>query len=212
MRTQINLLLFVGATLLILSGCRSVEHVPYHSTASIPYDTRSSMTQMELITGDEDMASERDYVVLAAVDNAEIGYVLITPFTGPSAGSYSFDNAGISRGVPVADANVDALVDAVQRANDHWTDAEQEEKGTFVEFVHAPQQDVRRISEDVEEWFSALRFTFSATPDGPSARILLGDSPGTGLQSVVRFTDREEIEDFQEVLVQAQRRAAEMSR
>ncbi|MES3630700.1 MAG: hypothetical protein PPP56_11105 [Longimonas sp.] len=212
MRLQINIIMLVAAVLLVLSGCRSVDHVPYHSTASIPYETTSSITQMELIIGDEDMASDRDYVVFAAVDNMEVGYVLVAPHMGPASASYSLGHAVIPRAVPIADRNVDALVDAAQRANDHWSDADQEGKGTFVEFMHAPQQDILRISEDVEEWRPALRFTFSATPDGPSARILLGDTSTSDLQSVVRFTDREQIEDFRDVLVRAQDRATEMSR
>jgi hypothetical protein len=167
---------------------------------------------MELVVGDEDMAAERDYVVLAAVDNAEMEYVLIAPYTGSANTSYTLDNAGISRAVPIGGQNADALADAVQRANDHWSNADQEGKGTFVEFMHAPQQDILRISEDVEEWRPALRFTFSATPDGPSARILLGDTSASDLQSVVRFTEREQVEDFRDVLVRAQDRATEMSR
>lgn len=70
----------------------------------------------------------------------------------------------------------------------------------------APEQDVRRVSENVVQWQAALRFTFSHTPDGPSAVMLLGDSPDSGLQYVIEFDDREQIEDFRSLVVEAGRR------
>lgn len=43
------------------------------------------------------------------------------------------------------------------------------------------------------------------TPEGPSAHLLLGDSPSSKLQAVIKLQDREDVQDFRSVLLQAQK-------
>lgn len=75
-------------------------------------------------------------------------------------------------------------------------------KGTFYEFLHAPEQNVDRASENVDEWSASVKFTATNAPtesggafssNDPSARLVLGDSPKEALQYVVEFDEREEV-------------------
>lgn len=202
MKTRYRYLLLYAVVLsvAILSGCKT-QHVAYHSTADIPYYTDATNTQMTLVVGDEDAAEDRDYVVFVATDDQSTPYVLLAPYTGNSSSAgYSFANANLTRAVPLRDENLDTLIDAARRASGHWSQDDTQGEGTFVEFVHAPEQDIRRVSENVIEWNSAIRFTFSHVPDGSSARMVLGDSPDEQLQYVVEFKEQEEVVDFQDVL------------
>lgn len=62
------------------------------------------------------------------------------------------------------------------------------------------------MSENVVRWHAATKFTASHTPDGPTGRLLLGDSPKEALQYVVEFDSREGVADFREVLQEARDR------
>lgn len=208
---RFSILTPVALFAVLLVGCQT-QHVAYHSTADVPYVTNTTNTQMELVGGDDEMAEEREYVVFAAVDGQDLGYVLLAPYTGSSSGAgYSFANANLARAVPLQRENIESLVSALQRTSSAWSQAEVDGEGTFVEVMHAPEQDVRRVSENVVEWRPAFRFTFSGTPDGPSARMLLGDAPEEHLQYVIEFDEREQISDFRNVLEAARDRAVQMS-
>jgi len=208
--TRFSILTPIALFAVLLAGCQT-QHVAYHSTADIPYVTNATNTQMELVGGDDEMADEREYVVFAAVDGQDMGYVLLAPYTGSSSGAgYSFANANLARAVPLQRDNIESLVSALQRTSNMWSQAEVDGEGTFVEVMHAPEQDVRRVSENVVEWRPALRFTFSGTPDGPSAQMLLGDAPEERLQYVIEFDERQQIEDFRNVLEAARDQVVRM--
>jgi hypothetical protein len=197
--------LYTSAAILIfavlLAGCKT-QHVPYHSTADIPYATTSTSTQMELIVGDDEMKDKREYVVFVASDNGQNEYALIAPQTSNTSG-YSFDAANLGRSVPLPEDNVTALIDGLADALQIWDKSSEEEEGAFYEFSHAPEQDIDRISENVVRWHPALKVTISHTPDGPAGRMLVGDSPKQELQHVVEFDKREELADFRNLLKEA---------
>jgi hypothetical protein len=140
--TRFSILTPVALFAVLLAGCQT-QHVAYHSTADIPYVTNATNTQMELVGGDDEMADEREYVVFAAVDGQDMGYVLLPPYTGSSSGAgYSFANANLARAVPLQRNNIESLVSALERTSNMWSQAEVDGEGTFVEVMHAPEQDV----------------------------------------------------------------------
>jgi len=185
----------------LFAGCKT-QHVPYHSTADIPYATTSTSTQMKLIVGDGEKKDKRGYVVFVASDNGQNEYVLIAPQTSSTSG-YSFDGANIGRSVPLPKENVTSLIDGLAEALQVWDQTSQEEEGAFYEFTHTPEQDIDRVSENVVQWHPALKVTISHTPDGPAGRMLVGDSPKRELQHVVKFDEREELADFRNLLKEA---------
>lgn len=189
-----------------LSACQT-QHVSYHSTADIPYRTNVTSTQLELVVGNEEAANTREYVVFVGADNRSTSYVLLAPYTANTTGAaYSFENANLGRAVPIDGENVDELMDALQQSIEFWEQGEVGREGKFVEFMHAPEQDIDPVSENVVEWRPAVKFTFSYVPDGPSARMMLGDSPEDRLQYVTEFDEREEVVDFRDVLDTARSR------
>lgn len=194
-----NILSALLLAVLILTGCRQTEHVPYHSTAEITYFTSATWTNMELIGADDEQADDRDFRILVATDNDELRYVLIAPSDGDEA-DYTIEDTDILRAVPIKTGSISTLTAELGRTLELWDGDQLDGQGDFVEFMHAPEQDIRRVSENVVEWRPALRYTFSKTPSGPTARMLLGDSPDSGLQKVITFEDREEIADFRQVL------------
>ena len=197
---------------LCLVGCPP-EHVAYHSSAEIPYRTTSTDTQMDLIGRDDEDAGEREYAVfvaddteLAAGDSGNPPYILLAPASGMG---YSFAEANLQRSVPLTKEEAIALTDGLNEALELWDDSQNEGEGRFYEFTHTPEQEITRVSPSVIEWYSAVRFTASHTPDGASARLLLGDSPSSKLQAVIHLRDREDVEDFRTVLLQAQKALSE---
>lgn len=189
---------------LSLAGC-APQHVAYHSTADIPYRTTSTGTQMDLIGGDDEDASQREYAVFVADDTGDGGtrsYVLLAP---ASSMGYSFSDANLQRSVPLTEEEALALADGTKEALELWDSSQSEGEGRFYEFTHAPEQEITRVSPNVIEWYSTVRFTASHTPDGASARLLLGGSPRSELQAVIELQDRDDVRDFRSVLLQAQK-------
>jgi len=191
--------------LLFLTGCKT-QHVAYHSTASVPYFSEATTTHLEVIVGSDDFAGDRDFVVYHAVDNGADAYTLIAPSTDRARENNEFQRGRIHRAVPLSREHSDKLAAGLAETLRLWETSYSNQEGGFYEFMLAPEQDVRRVSENVVQWRAALRFTFSHTPDGPSAAMLLGDSPDSGLQYVIEFDDREQIEDFRSLVVEAGRR------
>lgn len=189
---------------LSLVGC-TPQHVAYHSTADIPYRTTSTDTQMDLVGADDEDASQREYAVFVAEDTGDSGtqsYVLLAP---ANTMGYSFADANLQRSVPLTEEEALALADGVKKALELWDSSQNEGEGRFYEFTHTPEQEITRVSPNVIEWHSAVRFTASHTPDGASARLLLGDSPSSQLQAVIGLQERADVEDFRSVLLKAQR-------
>ena len=192
--------LFAGP--LLLAGCET-QHVAYHSTASVPYYTRSTSTQMQLIGEEPDgPTSGRGYVVFTATDNQQTSYVLLAPESIQESG-YSFEAANIGRAVPLQRKQTSVLIDGLNRTLELWGNSNAEGEGAFYEFLHAPEQDIDPVSPNVVEWTASVGFTASNTPGGPTARLQLGDSPKEALQYVVEFDEREEVATLRDLLQKA---------
>lgn len=156
--------------------------------------------------GSEDFAGDRDFVVYHAVDNDSDTYTLIAPRTSRAQVSNEFQRGRIHRAVPLSREHSDKLSAGLAETLRLWDTSYSNQEGGLYEFMLAPEQDVRRISENVVEWRPALRFTFSHTPGGSSAAMVIGDSPDSALQYIIEFDDREQIEDFRSLIVEAGRR------
>ncbi|WP_143815444.1 hypothetical protein [Longibacter salinarum] len=200
----------LGAALFLLAGCQP-KFVAYHSTASIPYSASSTATGMELVIGPEENASKRDFIVLKARDRqlanqgeAPVEYVLLAPKSSGSMSGYAIESANLRRSVPLPGETVETLIDGLAEALSQWDQSVQDGEAVFYEFTHAPEQDIERVSENVVEWTSSLRFIASHTPDGPTARMLLGNSPNKELQYLVSFEERAAVKDFRDTLIEAQ--------
>jgi hypothetical protein len=203
-----SLSLFSLAFAFLFAGCET-QHVAYHSTASVPYYTQSTSTQMQLIGEASESSpspgpnetSGRGYVIFSATDNQQTSYVLLAPEGTPSG--YSFEAANFGRAVPLQKKQASALIDGLNRTLEIWGKSNEEGEGDFYEFLHAPEQDVDPVSPNVVEWVASVKFTASNTPDGPTARLVLGDSPKEALQYVVEFDERKEVATFRDLLQKA---------
>jgi len=202
-RLRFHLSVAIALVLVLgLTGCKT-QYVPYHSTADIPYHTESTATSMQLVVGNESMADKRDYLVFAATDNEEIGYVLLAPRKGSSSRGYDFEDANLDRAVPIRRGELEQFIAGLTRSEQMWMDDHPEDQGSFLEFMHAPENEIRLVSEQVVEWRPALQFNLSHSPEGPVARMVLGDSPTDELQYVIELEGRESITDLREVLQEA---------
>jgi hypothetical protein len=165
---------------------------------------------MELVMGPEDNAGARDYIVLKARDRqlstdgeSDIEYVLLAPKSSGSMSGYKIKSANMRRAVPLPGQTVDTFIDGLAEALTQWDQSVQDGEAVFYEFTHAPEQDIQRVSENVTEWSPSLRFVASHTPGGPTARMLLGNSPNEELQYVVTFDERTAVKDFRDTLIDA---------
>ncbi|WP_022836057.1 hypothetical protein [Salisaeta longa] len=206
-RASRKVLLIVGSALLFLTGCGGARHVAYHSTAEISYQTAATKTQLYLVGSDDANALQRNYVVFAASDRGGTPYVLLTPRTSRGAGAtYSFNDAVIVRGVPLHRPALDTLIQTLTYVHQQWAPTPKATRGVLAEMIHAPVTDIEPDGPTVTTWTPALRFTFSHTPKGPTARMILGNAPKQRLQYLVSFDEREEIADFRKVLMQARKK------
>jgi len=192
---------------LLLAGCGS-PHVAYHSTASVPFYTASTSTQMEAIERTGDQVTQKNYVVFAALDNQNAGYVLLAP-TGGTSFESNFKSADFDRAVPLKGENLSSFISGLGDATKDWGE-EREGTGTFYEFVHAPEDDIQRVSKNVIEYYASVRFTLSRTPDGTAGRLVLGASPDKQLQSVISFEDKEDVQTLRNLLKRARERSTGM--
>jgi hypothetical protein len=203
---DLRLLPVFGALALFVVGCGPTP-IAYHSTASVPYYTSSTSTQMKAVERKEDDAG-KSYVVFAALDNESTGYVLVAP-TGASSSGSNFHSADFNRAVPLKGENLTSLIEGLGGAIGRWG-TESEGSGSFYEFVHAPENDIERVSENVVQYYASVRFTISRTESGPVGRLVLGASPEEQLQSVIEMEDKEEVQTFRNLLMRAQKRAGKM--
>ena len=161
--------------------------------------------------GPEENASNRGYIVLKAQDEKLSpseqgpleGYVLIAPNTGSTVSGYSIKSANLRRSVPLPGSTINTLIDGLDKTLSQWDQSIQDGEAVFYEFSHAPEQDIEPVSANVVEWSAALRFMASHTPDGPTARMILGNSPNEELQYVVTFDERSQVKDFRDTLIDA---------
>ena len=190
-------LVFAALVAFALTGCQT-KHVAYHSTANVPYLTSSTLTDMVLV-GKKADGIDRKYRVMTATDNQRVQYAVLAPDKGASVG-YKLKDADFNRSVPLKEKTLQALIEGVEETLRVWDQKRGERKGTFYEFLHAPEQDVRSVSDNVVTWDPAIRFTSSHTSEGPTVRIILGDSPKDKLQRLIEFNRREEVADLRDLL------------
>jgi len=199
-------ILVFGAFALFCAGCGPTP-IAYHSTAWVPYYTSSTSTQMEAIERKED-GPDKEYLVFAALDNGSTRYVLIAP-TSPSTAGSNFKSADFNRAVPLKGENLGSLIEGLGDAIDRWG-SESEGSGAFYEFVHAPEDDIKQVSENVVEYHAAVRFTISKTEKGPVGRLVMGASPDEQLQSVLEMEEKEDVQTLRRLLVRARKEARGM--
>jgi hypothetical protein len=156
---------------------------------------------MELIGEEPDESSGRGYVVFAATDNQKTSYILLAPEGTPSG--YSFKSANIGRAVPLPEKQLSVFIDGLNRTLELWGQPNAEGEGAFYEFLHAPEQDIDPVSPNVVEWSASVGFTASNTPEGPTARLVLGDSPDESLQYVTEFDERGQVATLRDLLQKA---------
>lgn len=190
---------FILAFCILMGGCKT-QHLPYHSTASLPHYSQDIQTDMVLVEGEGRRA--RAYAVIAAVDDGTLPYVLLAPLDA-SNNAYRLENALLWRSAPLLRANAEELIDGLNQTLALWNRKPQGEEGAFYEFNHAPEQDIVQVSKSVVEWKPSVRFTFSHTPDGPSARLQIGYHPTNELVRLIAFEEQEAVADFKQLLENA---------
>jgi hypothetical protein len=203
---NVTTILLLATFLFSLSACKT-QHVPYHSTASVPHYAMDVQTDMDLIRreSEEAMRERRRYAVFAAVDNNERPYLLLAPMQGTQ---YTVESAQLYHAAPVLPDRADEFISGLEETLRLWNG---EGNGTFYEFMHAPEQEIRPKSENVVEWTSSVRFTFSQTADGPTARLRIGSHPtNPGLVRTVEMDDRQDVQDFKRLLEKARSQMQDM--
>lgn len=185
-----------------MASCAPPEHIAYHSTAEIPYETEDTQTQMRLVGEPSDGPGTRRVAVLIGTDDGQISYGLLAPMSS-NASEYILSEVELERSVPLRKKKVQALLNGLDETLGEWGQGGSDE-GTFYEFLHAPQQELRWGSDDVVVWDPSVRFTASHTGTGSTARLALGAS--SSLSSSVKYEDREAVLDLRDLLRKAKRR------
>jgi hypothetical protein len=166
---------------------------------------------MELVTGPGENTDNLGYIVLKTRDDrppsqgeTRVEYVLLAPKSSGSTSGYNIKSANLRRSVPLPGTTVETLIDGLAETLSQWDQSVQDGNAVFYEFTHAPEQDIQRISKNVVEWAPSLRFVASHTPEGPTARMLVGNSPNEEPQYLIRFDERAAVKDFRDTLIDAQ--------
>lgn len=158
-----------------LSAC-STTYIPYHSMASIQHFTIENRTKLMLVL--DDNGETADYAVCAAQDlkngDKDIYYLLVVPNTSGSSGS--IENIVINYGVVLTPENAFKFIAGLDLVIEHWNDNVFDNIGYFYEFMSAPEQEIKQISENVLEWNPSLDFRFQITKSGPLGNLFLGRS------------------------------------
>lgn len=191
--------LLVLAFALLLVGCNRAPFMPYHSTASIPHYSTSTLTSMTFLRGDEKMMESRQYGVIAAFDEGVSPYILLAPLRPGLRGARRLDHLLVGRGAPLSPERAAAFADGLDEVLRTWDVKQERDGGVFFEFMHAPEQDIDRISENVVEWRPAIRFNYNNTENGPAAVLTIGEGQMPFVH-VVEFTKRNQVEDFRELI------------
>lgn len=196
MRILLSTVLFA----LLLAGCAPTPHIAYHSTAEASYQTEDTRTQMELVGEKTKRSGTRDVAVLIGTDEDALSYALLAPVES-GATTYALENVMLERWVPFRQKKVQELLDGLNRTLSEWGEGESDE-GTFYEFLHAPEQDVQWVSEDIVLWEPGVRLTASHVGAGSKGKLVLG--PSSALNYTVELEGREEVIDLRNPLRDAQ--------
>lgn len=165
-------IVFLAVVLLAATGCSRTNVLPYHSTASIPHYSRSTKTTMALMRAGDD--ARRPYGVAWAMDEGEDPYVLMMPVRSGVQALRDLQDAAIVSAAPISMERAAEFVEGLAFAGRTWRATPGEGQGMFYEFQYAPEQDIARLSENVVEWRSSVRFFYSHTSDGPAALLRFG--------------------------------------
>ena len=183
-------------TSLILIGCQP-QFFFYNSQAGIPHKTKSVISDMRLITIDN---QKFNLGVIAAADNEpgnnnKIYYLLIAP--GYTMQPSELDELNVTQGGIIYPEKAQELTAGLEHIINTWNNSYGEMDGIFYNFYSAPEQEVQQISENVDQWNPSFELNFYNTNDEREATIILGKG---ALKKLYYFGSLTTIKNFQTLL------------
>ena len=196
--------------LFFISGCTPPRLIYYNSQSDIPLRSKSIETTMKLmksekrnfrigvlVASDKKASKEKksSYVVFAPSINGVLGYV------------NSIDDIKLSYTSTIDSEKLDQLIEGVEFVIKDWDNNYIDNKGNFYDFSSAPEQNIKTISTNVEEWNPSFRFNYYNYEDKKLVSIVIGPE---GYKYIYYIDDLSAIKDFRALLLKAKSELTKM--
>ena len=166
-------LIFLFLFMMLVNSC-NVRPMIYSSSASLPYYSKTTLTNFELIN-DSDSKNFFNFGVIVANDNDKIGYILISPARIENKVDKIPDFI-LNNSVTLLESQANGLLNAIEYSIKNWHSTLVESKGVNVEYIVAPEQEIISKSENVVTWNPTLRYNFQKYSNGSIAILNFGDN------------------------------------
>jgi len=199
MFTRLLKSIFITLIIIFLSGC-TVTQFHYTSTADIPHYTSSTETEMNVILNDGD--NSRNFGVLAAIDNEETEYLLITSKSSRSLTRNRISDFNISQATYIDLEAAQKFSNSLQRIIYEW-DFLRDHDGFFYEFASAPITDIQQPDEYSIRYSPSVRFFFNVTNEGSIGELIIehrNNRTNTVTSRSFAMNRRANIEDLQSLI------------
>ena len=197
---MIKRLLFFSFVVITLSNCSKTPYLPYHSTAGIEHQTRMVQTEMTLMNDESDETNKLSYAVIAAVDNKELPYILISPAKINSSDGKELWDYNISYSTTVHLDKAEELVGSFDLIIQKWDSGSLKDEGYFYEFTHTPEQNIFQQSENTEVILPTIMVNFNLTEKGSVGSLIIGEGEA---RYFYKFEKKEHVEKFRGLLQKA---------
>lgn len=194
MKTTIYLSGILFSLLFFGQGC-SVNRVYYHSEAELPYYSRTTFTELQLIS-DPDVETDFPFGVIKATDNTNINYILLVLSNAQSFNPELIDY-NLYYNITLLPKQEKELITYLEKCLQNWSEKYQEDVGVAYEYRVAPEQKIVQQSENVANWYPYLNIYYKNNRKGPLITMFLGEGL---LQQTYHFNSITAINDFIKLL------------
>ena len=194
MKTTIYLSGILFSLLFFGQGC-SVNRVYYHSEAELPYYSRTTFTELQLIS-DPDVETDFPFGVIKATDNSNINYILLVLSNAQSFNPELMD-LNFNHTVTLLPKQTQELINFLNNCSQNWSETYRIDVGVAYEYRVAPEQKIVQQSENVANWYPYLNIYYKNNRKGPLITMFLGEGL---LQQTYHFNSITAINDFIKLL------------
>ena len=171
--------LMLAFALFAVVSCKTVVNqgnIQFHSTASIPQKSYTNLSDLSLMN-----KNVTRFAIIAGVDrlNGEkIPYLLLAPFNQEEStfneGETSLNDVWLPHNVILRQNEIEEFIKAIDLALVAIEGKMPLSDGKIVEFSVSQDQNIERISRNVEQWTPNLNLKMINTSDGYLGNLTLG--------------------------------------
>ncbi|KAA3617100.1 MAG: hypothetical protein D8M58_04105 [Calditrichaeota bacterium] len=165
---------YVLISAIILFNSCVVKPLLYHSEAELPYYSKTTLTNFELIIKEKKSSDYLKFGIICATDNNKTKYILIAPGNQNSS-IRDMNNVRLDRSITLLKKQAQELLKSLEYSINNWSKNIPQLNGINIEYLVAPEQEIIQQSDNVVTWYPTLKFNYQNNSKGPLGIVILGE-------------------------------------